>query len=382
MAKPFAIHIQQSVLDDLKKKLELTRWPDEVAHAGWGYGTNLQYLREITDYWRTSFDWRKAEATLNESSHFTARIDDLDIHFIHERGKGPNPTPLLLVHGWPDSFYRFHKIVPMLTDPAAFGGDPNNSFDVIIPSLPGAGFSSRPTKPGWNIRRSAETFEKLMTTVLGYKTFVAAGGDGGSPLSQVLGILHPSKVKAIYITDLGFHTTMQVDPTTLSPEEQQYMQASQEVSFQEGAYAMLQMTKPQTLAYGLNDSPVGLAAWILEKFHSWSDCNGDVEKRFTKYELLTNIMIYWVTQTIGSSIRGYREELLSASIKPGEHVTIPVGVGLFSHDLGPVPPRSLGERTLNVQHWVEIPHGGHFTAWEEPELLFKDMSSFFARYRA
>jgi pimeloyl-ACP methyl ester carboxylesterase len=379
--KPFKIKTPQSVLDDLQSRLGQARWTDEVRDANWGDGTNLNYLKRLTAYWHTSFDWRKQEKELNKFSSFTASVDGMDIHFVHERGKGPDPTPLILIHGWPDSFYRFHKIIPMLTDPAAFGGDASQSFDVIVPSLPGMGFSGHPTERGWNMRRSAETLGKLMTEVLGYKAFVASGGDGGSVVSQVLGILHPKIVQAIYITDLGYQATSNLDPATLTPEEQKFLQASQMSSFQEGAYAMLQMTKPQSLAFGLNDSPVGLAAWILEKFQSWSDCGGDVEKRFTKDELLTNIMIYWVTQTIGSSLRSYREDLLSPSLKPGERVTVPVGVGVFPHDLFPAPPRHLGERTLNVKHWVEIPRGGHFTAWEEPELLAKELRTFFARYR-
>lgn len=269
----------------------------------------------------------------------------------------------------------------MLIDPAAYGGEPDQSFDVIVPSIPGMGFSGRPTERGWNMRRSAEVLAKLMTEVLGYEKFVAFGGDGGGTISQVLGISFPEAVKAIYITDLGYQATMNLDPQSLNSEEQKFLQAAQGTAFQEGAYAMLQMTKPQSLAFGLNDSPVGLAAWILEKFQSWSDCDGDIEKRFTKDELLTNIMIYWVTQTIGSSLRSYREDMLSPSLKPGERVTVPVGVGVFPHELFPVPPRSLGKRTLNVQRWVEIPHGGHFTAWEEPKLVAEEIRAFFADYR-
>lgn len=381
LIEPYTIRIPQRILDDLQNRLKQTRWTDEIKEAGWGDGTNLRYMRDLVDYWQLKYDWRKQEQELNKFSNFTSTIDGMDIHFIHEHGKGPNSTPLILLHGWPDSFYRFHKIIPMLIDPAAFGGDSSHSFDVIVPSLPGMGFSSRPTERGLNMRRSAEIIAKLMIEVLGYKKFVAFGGDGGGAVSQLLAILHSKAVRAIYITDLGYQATSNLDPKTLTQEEQQFLQTNQYKLFQEGAYAMIQMTKPQSLAFGFNDSPVGLAAWILEKFQSWSDCDGDIEKRFTKDELLTNIMIYWVTQTIGSSIRNYREDLLSPSIKPGERVTIPVGVGVFPHDLFPVPPRSLGERTLNIQRWVEIPHGGHFTAWEVPELVAREIQIFFADYR-
>ena len=380
-AKPFTIHVQDSVLDDLQDRLQQTRWPDEVKEAGWSDGANLEYLQQLTSYWQTSFDWRKHEQALNRFKQFTATIDSLDIHFVHEKGKGRNPTPILLTHGWPDSFYRFHKLIPMLTDPEAFGGNPEQSFDVVVPSVPGMGFSERPKERGWNMRRSAETLAKLMTETLGYKQFVAFGGDGGGAISQLLGILHPEAVQAIYITDLGYQATSNLDPATLTPDEQKFLQTSQMTAFQEGAYAMIQMTKPQTLSYGLNDSPVGLAGWIVEKFQSWGDNDGDIEKRLSKDELLTNIMIYWVTQTIGSSLRSYREDMLNPSIKPGEKVTVPVGVGVFPHDLFPAPPRALGERTLNIQRSVEIPHGGHFTAWEIPELVAEEIRTFFADYR-
>lgn len=380
-AKPFIIHVQDSILQDLQRRLKQTRWPDEVKDVGWGDGANLEYLKELVVYWQTSFDWRKQEQKLNSFKHFTAKIDGLDIHFIHEKGKGPNPTPILMPHGWPDSFYRFHKLIPMLTDPEAFGGSAEQSFNVVVPSMPGMGFSERPKERGWNLRRSADALHKLMTETLGYKQYVAFGGDGGGAVSQLLGIMYPEIVRAIYITDLGYQATNNLDPASLTPEEQQFLQASQMTTFQEGAYAMIQMTKPQSLAYGFNDSPVGLAAWLLEKFQSWSDNDGDIEKRFSKDELLTNVMIYWVTQTIASSIRGYREEMLNPSFKPGERVTVPVGVGIFPHDLFPAAPRALGERTLNVKRWVEIPEGGHFTAWEVPELVAKEIRTFFADYR-
>ena len=375
----FNVHIPQATLDDLRKRLSRTRWPDEVEGAGWDYGTNLDYLKELMAYWQHEYDWQAQEAQLNQFAQFRAEIDGVGIHFIHERGKGPNPTPLILTHGWPDSFYRMHKIIPMLTDPASYGGDLADSFDVIVPSIPGFGFSDRPRERGWTVVRTAELWAKLMTDVLGYQRYAAAGGDGGSPISQLLALKHPESVVGIHLTDIGFQSIMSVDPSSLSEAEQQYLGAGQQRFFQEGGYIMIQSTKPQTLAYGLNDSPVGLAAWIVEKFRGWSDCDGDVERSYSKDELLTNIMIYWVTETINSSIRGYYEETHAPSLKPGQRIDVPVGMALFPKD-NP-PPRELAERSLRVERWTQMPRGGHFPALEEPELLAEDLRAFFRPLR-
>ncbi len=301
------------------------------------------------------------------------------IHFIHERGKGPNPLPLILTHGWPDSFYRMHKIIPMLTDPESFGGDAADSFDVIVPSIPGFGFSDPVRKPGWTVKQTAELWASLMQDVLGYQRYAAAGGDGGSPISQLLALNSPALVIGIHLTDIGFQATMNLDPSSLTPAEQQYLGAMQQRFFQEGGYIMIQSTKPQTLAYGLCDSPVGLAAWIIEKFYGWSDIDGDIEREYTKDELLTNIMIYWVTQTINPSIRSYYEESHAPSLKPGQRVEVPVAMALFPKDTP--PPRALAERTLRIERWTEMPRGGHFPALEVPELYVGDLQAFFRSFR-
>jgi microsomal epoxide hydrolase len=377
-ARPFRIEVPQNVLDDLRERLSRTRWTDEVEGAGWDYGTNLGYLRELIDYWRDEFEWRIEEAKLNELAHFKADIGGFGVHFIHERGKGPDPLPLLLLHGWPDSFYRFHRIIPMLTDPEKYGGDPADSFDVVAPSLPGFGFSNRPKERGWNTAQDAGIFEALMTEVLGYERYAAHGGDGGSPISQLLAGSYPGSVVGIHLTDIGWDKAMQLDPSTLSETERRYMRDLEASSLEEGGYVMIQGSRPQTLGYGLNDSPVGLAAWIVEKFRSWSDCDGDVERSFTKDELLTNISIYWVTQTINSSIRPYYEGMHSWS-DPNPRVEAPVGMALFPKD-NP-PPRETAERFLNLQRWTEMPRGGHFTAMEEPELLAEDIRAYFRDFR-
>lgn len=357
----------------------MTRWPDEVDGAGWDYGTNLGYLRGLVEYWRDGFVWREQEAKLNEFAHFKTEIDGLGIHFIHERGKGPNPTPLLLTHGWPDSFYRFHKIIPMLTDPERFGGRAEDSFDVVVPSIPGYGFSERPKERGVDDAKTADIFAKLMTNVLGYRKFGAHGGDVGSGVTEKLANSRPESVSAIHLTDIPYIHLFTVSPEDLSEAEREYLRRGHQWSSEEGAYAMLQSTKPQTPTYALNDSPVGLAAWIVEKFRAWSDCGGDIEKSYTKDELLTNITIYWATETVGSSFRMYYEPGGSGgwggSNNEGKS-EVPTGVAIFPKDIVPAP-REFGERIFNVKRWTEMPRGGHFAALEEPELLAEDLRAFF-----
>jgi pimeloyl-ACP methyl ester carboxylesterase len=381
--KPFLIDIHEEVLNDVSERLKLTRWTDEVDRAGWDYGTNEAYLKEIADYWQNDYDWRKQEEALNKFVQFKAEIGGLNIHFIHERGKGKNPLSLILFHGWPDSFYRYHKIIPMLTDPSRFGGDSSDSFDVIVPSLPGFGFSDRPKTRGYRVADWDRIWAKLMTDDLGYSRFGAAGGDTGSPVAQLLALNHPDSVVGIHLTDVGWFKTNLNNTAGLSEEEQHYLGVVQGWFFQEGAYVMIQSTKPQTLAYGLNDSPIGLASWILEKFRWWSDCDGDIEKKFTKDELLTNIMIYWVTQTINSSIRVYYEESHNQSLPSGQHIEVPVGLALFPKDPPRmIVPRSWAERRLkNIERWTVMPRGGHFAAMEEPELLVEDLREFYRPLR-
>ena len=375
----FQINVPHAVLDDLQKRLADTRWPDEVEGVGWDYGTNLGYMKELVAYWQNNYDWRKQEAQLNKFAWFKAEVDGQEIRFIHERGKGPNPTPLILFHGWPDSICRYLKLIPMLTDPAKYGGDPHDSFDVIVPSL--IGFSSTKTPSQHLLKDISELCWRLMTEALGYQRFAAGGGDGGSPLSQLLGVHHPDSMIGLHLTDIGYHATM-AHHSDLSEAEQQYLGALQMMGFQEGAYAMVQGTKPQTLAYGLNDSPVGFAAWIIEKFRSWSDCDGELEKLYTKDELLTNIMLYWVN---GPSVRAvsYREEWVSPSLKPDQQVDVPVGLAHPPKDINPIPPHEFAKRNLkNIQRWTVLAHGGHFVAWEYPRPMAEDIRAFFHDLKA
>ena len=371
--KPFEINIPQSALNDLQERLKRTRWTDEAEGAGWSMGTNLGYMKQLADYWQHQYDWRKHEAALNQFHQFKAKIGDVEIHFIHERGKGPNPTPILLLHGWPDSFYRYHKAIPMLTDPASIGGDPNNSFDVIVPSLPGMGFSERKAMP---YDADADLFAKLMTDVLGYEKFVSAGGDGGAIITMSLAEKYPHLLTAIYLTDVGY-PDQTTDFASLTPPEQEFAGFIQQWWFREGAFNMIQATKPQSLAFAMNDSPVGLGAWIMS-FICMGTTGEEIEKRFSRDELLTNIMIYWFTETSGSSFRVYYESA-HASPSAGQRSEVPAAVAHCPYD-APLP-REWAARRVNLQHFTEFPRGGHFTAWEEPEAYAKDIQDFILQLR-
>jgi pimeloyl-ACP methyl ester carboxylesterase len=360
--QPFTIDIPQPVLDDLRRRLARTRWPAEVEGVGWDYGTNFVYMKDLANYWQNQFDWRKQEAKLNQFSHFKADVDGVSIHFIHERGKGLNPTPIILTHGWPDSFYRFHKVIPMLTDPVKYGGQPEDAFDVVVPSIPGFGFSDPIAMPEEKV---ADRWVRLMRDVLGYPQFAAGGGDVGSIVTKALGYKYPQAVKAMHLTDVGYPSG-QEDFSTFTPVEIEFAQFIQQWWMQVGAYAMVHATKPQSIAYSLNDSPVAWAAWAMVLL----GIGGETEKK-TRDEILTNLTIYWVTQTISSSVRSYYEGARAAPlIKPGERVEVPAAVARCELD-APLP-REWAERNVNLQHYAEIP-GGHFAAWEEPEAFVKDL---------
>lgn len=380
--KPFNINVPEATLQDLRQRLARTRWPDEIPDSDWDYGSNLAYVKELVEYWRTRFDWRKQERALNAFAHYRADVDGLGIHFIHERGRGPNPIPLIITHGWPSTFFEMHKIIPMLADPARYGGDPADSFDVIAPSLPGYGFSDNPQQRGMSYSKIGDLWAQLMTKALGYRRFGAQGGDWGAGVTARLGFAHPDSVIGIHVTSVTPAMPYRGPGSReLSERERRFLEARESWREQEGGYAHIQGTRPQTLAYGLNDSPAGLAAWIVEKFRAWSDCNGDVESVYTKDELLTNVTIYWATQTISSSVRIYYESRRDPLVlKQGERIRAPTAVALFPKDLG-YPPREWAERSYNVQRWTEMPKGGHFAALEQPELLVEDIRAFFRTLR-
>ncbi|MEO7998425.1 MAG: epoxide hydrolase family protein [Gemmatimonadaceae bacterium] len=379
----FHIDIEQSVLDDLAVRLEQTRFAHVRGSGGWDYGTSPEYVQELVEHWRTKYDWRLHEDELNRLTQYKAPLAGNDIHFIHECGHGADALPLLLLHGWPDSFYRYHKVIEGLRNPLMDGTSSTEAFDVVVPSLPGFAFTGPPINPdvAQPTRHTAQLLWELMTETLGYKRFAVAGGDTGSAIAQAMALDHPESIIAVHLTDIGWQAT-NVEPATLTKPEQKYLQAVQKQFLADNAYIMLQTTKPFTLAAALNDSPAGLASWIVDRFHSWGDHNGNIYNSFTQDELLTNIMLYWVTGTIGSSMYTYFAEAKSPSISRHEFVERPVGLALFPKDIGGIPPRALAERTLNVQRWSEMPHGGHFAAMEVPELYVNELREFLRPFRA
>lgn len=379
--QPFKIDIAQSVLDDLHQRLANTRWPDEIEDADWDYGTNQSYLRQLAAYWQSGYDWRAQEAKLNAFPQFKAEVDGLNVHFLYIEGKGPNPMPLLLVHGWPDSFFRMTKLIPLLTDPASHGGRAEDAFTVIVPNLPGYGFSDRPTEKGYDPKRMADVLAELMTNVLRYKKYAAHGGDWGSSIVEQLALHHGSSLLGIHLTDVpSTHAKAADKLPDLSMAEKAFVAKNKAWQEKEAGYQKIQGTKPETLAYGLNDSPVGLLGWIIEKFHAWSDNDGNLESAFTKDELLTNVMIYWVTQTIGSSVRLYYEAMHSPTLAAPTYTKVPAGFAIFPKDITPAP-KEFAERFFNVQRWEEMPRGGHFAALEAAGLLVQELRAFFGPLR-
>ncbi len=380
--KPYRIAIPQEILDDLRTRLDHTRWPDEVLGSGWQYGAELLYMKELANYWRTQFDWRAQEQRINSFANYQARIDDLQIHFIHERGKGPNPIPLLLTHGWPSSFVEMLEIIPRLTDPAKYGGEASDSFDVIVPSVPGYGLSDRPVQAGMTRWRVAEIWAKLMDG-LGYPRYGLQANDIGAVISGWLSLDHPERV-------IGFQTMMPTFPSPSFDETQPPMteveKAFKEVTIawerEEGGYDAIQATRPQTLSYGLNDSPVGLMAWIIEKWRAWTNPTGNLEDYFSKDELLTHVMIYWVTQTANSAARSYYERAHDARhLKPDDKIRVPTGVALTLEAVQRAPRAWVERRYADIRRWTEFSSGGHFLAAENPEMLATEIREFFRIFR-
>ncbi|SFB92562.1 epoxide hydrolase family protein [Spirosoma endophyticum] len=383
MVHPFTISVDPAILKNLQDRLASTRWPDQVDNEQWQAGTNEAYLQQLCTYWQHDFDWKKQQDYLNTFSHFKATIDNYGLHFIHQKGEGNQSIPLLMTHGWPDSFVRFLKIIPLLTK-----ADENGlSFDVIVPSIPGHGFSDIPTETGMNNKQIASLFAKLMTDELGYTKFMAHGGDAGSEITEQIALYHADSLLGIHLTDIPYHHIIVTDETKLGRNEKKYKEDVTQWQQTEGAYNAVQSTKPQTLAYGLNDSPAGLAAWIIEKFYAWSDCDGDLESCFTKDELVTNITIYWVTQTINSSFRRYRETMtdmmqemfnplqkLNPFDKTGTKPNVPTAVAQFQTDL--LPPQDFANQFFSIHQWNKMPKGGHFAAMEQPDLLADDIRAF------
>lgn len=379
--KPFHLHIPDTTLVDLRDRLLRVRWPEVPPQAPWSTGTSVPYMQDLVAYWRDHFDWRRQEAALNRFKHFTVPLAGVDLHFIHEQGKGPRPLPLLLSHGWPGSIVEFHKLLPMLTDPASHGGDPADAFTVVAPSLPGYTLSFAPGQPRFGIVEMADTFAALMTDVLGYDRFCAQGGDWGAFVTTRLGYKYPERLVGIHINLL----TVRRDPKLMqspSPEDKAYLSQLDHWLKEETGYQMIQGTKPTTLSFGLTDSPVGLAAWIAEKFRTWTDNDGTIESAVSRDELLTNIMLYWATGAIGSSFWPYYSRLHSPWPIPDDaRISVPTGYAEFPKEILS-PPRELAERSYgNIQRWTRMEKGGHFAALEQPEALAKEIRAFFRPLR-
>jgi len=372
---PFRIDVPDTTLEQIRTQVADYPWHEMPDDGGWAYGTPLGYMKELCAYWLNEFDWRKQEAAINRFSHFIAPVQGIDLHFIQEKGDGPSPLPLIISHGWPGSIVEFLDIIQPLAHPQRFGGSTDDAFDVIVPSLPGFGFSGRPGRP-IGPRKMANLFNQLMTDVLGYSNYLAQGGDWGGAISSWLGFEHAPACQAIHINIL----TMRHPDGPHGPEEEAWAVQFERDQLLENGYRTQQATKPQTLSYAMMDSPVGVAAWIIEKFNSWSDTDGDnIESAHTKDSLLTNIMVYLVTKTFNTAswiYYGRREEggrLLSTD---NRRVEVPTAAALFPAELLAWPPRSYVERLYNITHWSEMPRGGHFAALEEPELLIDDIRAF------
>ncbi len=376
----FVPEYSAELVQDLRDRIHCSRWPDEVPMSGWNYGTDPDFLREVCNYWESEFDWHRQIEYFTAFPHFKTAISGHEIHFLHVRGKGRAPIPLILTHGWPGSFIEFLHILPMLTDPASHGASATDSFDVIVPSLPGYGYSGKPGH-GMNIFAVADLWAALMTE-LGYEQFAAQGGDNGAGVTTALGLRHPERLIGIHLNFVpGSYRPFLPPDTKLTEEEQNGLKQAALWVEQHGAYWQIQRTTPLTPAYALNDSPIGLAAWILEKFRKWSDCDGDPRNAVPIDELLANITLYWMTETIYSSFRMYFENT-TASLALGKDVFIkvPCAVAHFPKEIF-MPPRTWVERGYNVQRWTTMPRGGHFAAWEQPELMAEDLRAFFRAFR-
>lgn len=376
---PYRISIPDAVLTDLKERLGRTRFPDQLENVGWRYGTDPAYLKPLVEYWRDRFDWRAQERKLNEFDQFTTTIDGLTIHFIHQRSKVANAMPLALTHGWPGSIYEFNKVIGPLTDPVKYGGRPEDAFHVVAISLPGFGFSERPKTPGYSPEKMADIIAKVMAR-LGYARYGVQGGDWGGIISRIIALRDASHVAGLHLNFCTAGAPAGVtNPLEGVPEaEVRLLNETNARMENERAYQQIQGTKPQTLGVGLNDSPAGLASWIVEKFHAWCDCGDNIESRFTKDDLLTNITIYWATQTAASSTRIYYENRVAPPVNG--RVTVPTACALFPKEIT-TPPRTWVEARYNLVRWTPMPQGGHFAALEQPELLVKDVREFFRGIR-
>ena len=375
--QPFTLQIPDADIADLRARLTRTRWPDQAPGEPWAYGSNVAYLQDLATYWGSAFDWRAQEAALNAFAQYNVELHDIPLHFLHVPGRGPAPTPLLLMHGWPGSVFEFLDIIPRLTDPARFGGDPDDAFTVVAPSLPGYGLSFRPGQRRFGVPDIADTLAALMTEVLGYRRFAAQGGDWGAHIATSLGVRHPDKLLGIHLNMLSLQPDA-TPPANPTEEERRYLDEVRHWMAEETGYTWIQGTRPQTLAFAMTDSPAGLAAWIAEKFHAWSDNDGTIESAIDRDRMLGNISLYWFTGAIGSSFWPYYARMHGDwPIPSGRTVDVPTGYAAFPREIRR-PPRSIAEQSYtNIQRWTPMARGGHFAALEQPAALAADVAAFF-----
>jgi microsomal epoxide hydrolase len=377
--QPFELHVSDAALADLRERLANTRWPDEPPVEPWSSGSSLAYVKQLVDYWRTRFDWRAQEARINAFRQFTVPLAGIDLHFIHEPGKGPEPMPLLLSHGWPGSIVEFLDLLPMLTDPARFGGEPRDAFTVVAPSLPGYTLSFRPGQARFGIEEIAQAFGELMTDVLGYSRFGAQGGDWGAFITSRLAYERPGPLVGIHLNYLP--VPRNTDFASPNAEEKDWLAQLDSWVKERSGYTAIQGTRPQTLAYGLTDSPAGLAAWIAEKFHAWSDNDGTIESAISRDAMLANITLYWMTRAIGSSFWPYYARAHRPWPIPVGAIEVPTGYAAFPAEILR-PPRSVAERVyMNIRRWTTMERGGHFAAMEQAAALAHEIREFFRPLR-
>lgn len=377
--EPFSLAVPDSEVEDLRQRLSRTRWPDQTpGDDPWAYGASVAAIQELVGYWREQFDWRAQEAALNAFPQYRVELHGIPLHFLQVEGQGPDPVPLLLNHGWPGSMFEFLDLIPRLTDPERFGGDPADAFTVIAPSLPGYGPSFRPAQQRLGVPQIADCLTDLMTGVLGYPRFGAQGGDWGAHVATNLGVRHADRLTGIHLNFLS-HAATPEDPTK---EERRFLEEQLQWAQEESGYAWIQGTRPQTLAFALTDSPAGLAAWIAEKMRAWSDNDGSVETAIDRDRMLANISLYWFTGAIGSSFWPYYgRQHGQQPIQPGETVDVPMGYAAFPREIRR-PPRSIAERTYtDIRRWTEMPRGGHFAALEQPAALATEIAAFFRPLR-
>ena len=377
--KPFRLEVPDSAIADLKTRLALTRFPDAAPGEPWAFGASVDYVRDLVAYWKDKFDWRAQEAALNAFPQFKVPLHDIDVHYLHARGQGPNPYPLLLLHGWPGSVFEFLDIIPRLTDPAKFGGDAKDAFTVIAPSLPGYGLSFRPGQKRFILQDITACVHDLMTQALGIKKFAVQGGDWGAGIASLLAHSYSNSLCGIHINLMFAGRDPAAQPT---PEEARFGEQLAHWLKEETGYQQIQGTKPQTLAFGLTDSPAGLAAWIAEKFRSWSDCDGVPENAISRDRMLADIALYWFTGAIGSSFWPYYGRLHTPwPVSPKNPITVPTGYAAFPKEILS-PPRSLAQKAYtDIRRWTEMKKGGHFAAMEQPEALAHEIREFFRPLR-